>query len=222
MVSWLVSNDSLPYRIALGVLIFVSLAVMDLYRNGRRATRWREYTFLIACTAVAIVYGIANDLITSRISVEYFLWGKGVFERVGEAIAADPEGHRRRLDLEAVRIGAMATWSAGLIAGATLLFVNSLAKPPAWPMGRLARLVLLVFIGAILFAIVGGIVGSLGGLTWTTRDFAEMVAADQWRPYRFMAVFGIHLGGYVGALGGLIAACALRARRKTSLEGVTP
>jgi hypothetical protein len=219
MWTWIVSNESLPYRVALGATILAFLATIDLIRNRSRATRWREYTFLIACTALAIMYGIVNDLITSRISVEYFLWGKGVFERVGETIAADPEAHRRRLDLEAIRIGAMATWSAGLIAGATLLFVNSLARKPArqpaWPMLTLARLVPLIFLGAIVMACIGGVVGASGGLTWMNRDFDDMLAADQWRPYRFMAVFGIHLGGYVGAVVGLIAACVIRVRSRT-------
>jgi hypothetical protein len=36
-----------------------------------------------------------------------------------------------------------------------------------------------------------------------------MVRRDEFRPYRFMAVFGVHLGGYVGGLAGTIAAAGM-------------
>ena len=55
-------------RIIVGASIFALLASVDLYRNRARATRWREYLFLILCVLAAIIYGIVNDQITSRIS----------------------------------------------------------------------------------------------------------------------------------------------------------
>ena len=56
---------------------------MDLVNKGRNATRWREYGFLALCVAVAIVYGIVNDQITSRISWEYFYYGKDLAPILG-------------------------------------------------------------------------------------------------------------------------------------------
>jgi hypothetical protein len=43
-----------------------------------------------------------------------------------------------------------------------------------------------------------------------------MVTDDEWRPRRFMAVYGVHLGGYVGGALGTILAVVLvsRARRR--------
>ena len=213
MWTWLISDRSLPYRIAVGVLIFATLAIVDLRRNGSRATRWREYVFLLACVVAAMTYGIVNDLITSRISPEYFLYFKGALERVSNDAAMNPEAHRGELDLQAVRIGALATWTAGLIAGAFVLVANSLGRWPRLSMRQLAWFVPPIFIAAIIGAIALGVLGAKGGLI-SLGDFREMVARDEFRPFRLMCVYGIHLGGYAGSLAGLIAAIALIARRR--------
>ncbi|HWE03769.1 MAG TPA: hypothetical protein VG326_15300 [Tepidisphaeraceae bacterium] len=69
--TWITTSDAgLLARISVGSLIFLVLALMDLRRHGRHATRWREYFFLIEVVAVAMLYGAVNDLLTSRISWE--------------------------------------------------------------------------------------------------------------------------------------------------------
>lgn len=206
---WIISNDSLPVRIAIGVSIFAVLAVTDYRTNRERATRWREYAFLFICVACAIAYGILNDLITSRISVEYFLFGKSVADRVSAEVAANPEAHRAVLDREAMRIGALATWSAGLLAGAALLITNTLGARPRLRMRQMLWLMGVVALAAIVLAAVGGWLGSAGFFARFSDDFREMVVREEMRPARFMAVFGIHLGGYLGALVGLALACCL-------------
>lgn len=204
---WMISDASLPYRVAVGVSIFAWMAIVDYRAHRQRATRWREYAFLFLCVGFAMAYGILNDLITSRISVEYFLYGKGVAERVSAEVAGDPDRFRGTLDVQAMRIGALATWSAGLIAGAAILITNSVGRRPRLRMRSMLGLLPLIGVSAVAFAIVGGLLGYAGAFTRFSADFAEMVAKDEMRPARFMAVFGIHLGGYVGALVGLIAAC---------------
>ncbi len=211
---WMISDDSLPVRIAIGLSIFAMLAILDLKQNRRHATRWREYAFLFLCVVFAIVYGIANDLITSRISIEYFLFGKAVAERVSAEVAANPEMHRGTLDLQAMRIGMLATWSAGLIAGAAMLVTNTLGARPRLRMRAMLWLIPVIGLTAIAFAAIGGALGSSGFFTRFSSDFAQMLARDEMRPRRFMAVFGIHLGGYVGGLVGLIASCAIIWRKR--------
>lgn len=203
--TWLLSDRSLYLRVCIGCAIFATLAIVDYRKHGPRATRWREYAFLIACVAIAIAYGITNDLITSRISPEYFLFFKGAAERVSSEVAARPEAHRAALDWQAVRIGTFATWSVGLLAGAAILVANTVGGWPRLAMSRLLRLVPVLFVAAVLLAIPMGWLGGTGRLTWTSADFAEMVARDEMRPYRVMCVYGIHLGGYVGAGVGLLA-----------------
>lgn len=199
--SWFVSDESLPIRIAIGLTIFATLAIVDYVRHRERATRWREYAFLFSCVLLAITYGILNDLITSRISIEYFLYGKGVGEHVSAEVLARPEAHRRVLDLHAVRIGAVASWSVGLIAGAALLVTNTVGRRPRLTMRSLAACIWPIVVLAITCAVAGGLLGARGAFTGWSADFNEMVARDEMRPYRFMSVFGIHLGGYVGAAG---------------------
>jgi hypothetical protein len=68
-----------------------------------------------------------------------------------------------------------------------------------------------------------GVIGYRGGLVWFSADFREMVAHDDFRPYRFMAVYGVHLGGYVGgAIGTIWAVRSIlieRAKIKDSCTG---
>jgi len=188
-------------RIAIGVAILLALAAVDIYRNGRRATRWREYAFLLLCVAAAIAYGIVNDQITSRLSWEYFYYGKELQPILGPRIPPDASA----LHWQAVRIGTEATWAAGLIAGVAILLANNpRADRPQLSYRRLiARLPLLILIvaaGAVLL----GIAGRFFLLNWISRDFRDLARYNLWRPRRFMAVYGIHLGGYVGGLWGII------------------
>jgi hypothetical protein len=63
---------TLQLRLTIGIAIFFALALSDLYKNGKSATRWREYLFLLTCVMAAMLYGALNDQISSRISWEYF------------------------------------------------------------------------------------------------------------------------------------------------------
>lgn len=207
-MSWLAP---LPVRLTVGLLILGSLAVIDLRRHGRNATRWREYGFLLFATIAAICYGVVNDQITSTISWEYFYYGKDLAEKLGPKLPPDPV----KLRLFAALVGVQASWSAGLILGVGLLLANNPSK-------RLARLsyrelfgmIPVLFIVTATAAATGAALGYLGFLTRFHEDFAYMVRTNLWRPKRFMAVYGIHLGGYVGALLGLITAVVLVIRRR--------
>ena len=56
-------------------------------------------------------------------------------------------------------------------------------------------------------AIALGLVGSRGGLAWTSADLAAIVHDDLFRPRRFLCAYGIHLGDYVGGAAGTVVAC---------------
>ncbi len=169
-------------------------------RHGRAATRWREYAFLLLCVIVAIGYGIANDQMTSRISWEYFYYGKELGPILGPKTPPDMTA----LHWQAVRIGAEATWAAGLIAGVAMLLANN--PRPDRPQLSFLRLALCLpsFIAiAAAMGIVFGAVGACGWLNWISEDFGALFKANLWRPTHFMAVFGVHLGGYIGGLMGI-------------------
>jgi hypothetical protein len=205
LIRWLIHTDSgLLLRITVGVAIFIVLAVADIQRAGKAATRWREYGVLLAAVAVAISYGIINDQITSRISWEYFYYGKSLDAVLGPATPPNLSA----LHWQAIRIGTEATWSAGLIFGVVLLLANN--PRPGLPQLRnreLIKLLPMIVLVTAAAGVVGGFCGYHGWLTSMDSDFGAMVQADLYRPRRFMCAWGVHLGGYAGgALGTVIAA----------------
>lgn len=204
MWQWLVHSDAgLLFRLCVGISIFLILAIIDLRKHGPNATRWREYLFLLACAVAAMIYGVINDQITSRISWEYFYFGKGLDEVLGPQLPLDPA----KLHYEAIKVGMKATWSVGLIIGVALLMANN-PRPnrPRLFYPRLFSALALIFLITIIFAAAFGIAGYLGFPAHFSQDFYQMLLHNEFRPYRFMAVFGIHLGGYVGGLLGCATA----------------
>jgi hypothetical protein len=80
----------------------------------------------------------------------------------------------------------------------------------------------LILLTAVAIALLGAI-GYRGGLVWFSADFGEMVAHDDFRPYRFMAVYGVHLGGYIGgALGTLWAVRSILMERTKIKDSPSP
>lgn len=198
-------------RLSLGIALFAILAVADFIRRGKTATRWREYLFLLLCVIVAMMYGALNDQMTSRISWEYFYYGKELWPILGPS--TPPQAGA--LGWQAARIGVTATWWAGLIAGVAMLIANNpRAGRPQLPYRRLvARLPWFVLI-VVACALVFGIAGQFFLLNSISPDFAELAGSNLWRPHHFMAVYGIHLGGYIGGgLGTIYAVISIRHER---------
>lgn len=208
---WLHSDAGLMTRVAVGVSVFAVLALWDWRAKGTEATRWREYLFLLLCVISALAYGIINDQITTTISWEYFAYGKGVAELLPVSVKPNSAPFR----WEVAKIGMKATWSAGLIVGVALLVANNpRAGRTRLTYTQLARSITIVFAITASVAVALGLAGYCGAFVPISRDFAEMLAQDQWRPRRFMAVYGIHLGGYIGALCGIGAAVVRITRRR--------
>ena len=208
---WLHSDSGLLARIGIGAAIFLLLAVVDLVRRGRQATRWREYLFLLAACALGMAYGVINDRIASSISWEYFYYGKGLDEQLGPHVPPDPAALR----WAACKVGLKATWTVGLVVGVVLLLANN--PKPGRPQLRYRTLLgipPIIFLVAACFALAGGVIGGRGWLAWTSSDLRGLLRDDLFRPHRFLAAHAMNLGGYVG--GGLatcIAAVRIRRRR---------
>jgi len=206
MWNWLLHTTSGQWtRIAIGASIFIALAVVDLRRNGQRATRWREYLLLLVAVATAVFYGVINDQLTCTISWEYFYYGKEIYKVVGPETPPADWPFR----WEVAKVGIMATWSVGLILGVILLVANNPIKN--WPRlsyRTLLRCLITIVLISITFGIIGGLLGYQGFLTNLSPDFQDMTRANVFRPKNFICTWGIHLGGYVGGIVGTIT-CAL-------------
>lgn len=208
---WLHTDAGLLARIAIGISIFAVLAVVDLSRRGRNATRWREYAFLLLAVGAAVAYGLLNDAIASQISWEYFYYGKGLDQQLGPRVPPDPVALR----WAACGVGAKATWSAGLIVGVVLLLANN-PRPNRTRLTyrALASLLPILFLVAAGFAVLGGAVGSRGYLAWTNADVAAIAHDNLFRPARFMCAYGMNLGGYLGGAVGLVICVVWITRRR--------
>ena len=164
---------------------------------------------LLISVLAALLYGAINDQITVTISPEYFLYGKELAHVIGD----DPP--MGRLRWEAAKIGLKATWTAGLIFGVFLLLANN----PIRALPRLRNRQLVMYIPVILLiaamcGVLGGVAGYHGFLTRFDSDFQAIVAADFYRPTRFMCAWGVHLGDYIGGLLGTIAAVVFVVRQR--------
>jgi hypothetical protein len=192
---WLNTDAGLLARIGIGASIFVVLAIVDLVRRGREATRWREYSFLLVAALFGMAYGVINDRIASGISWEYFYYGKGLDAQLGPHVPPDPAALR----WAACEVGLKATWSVGLIVGVALLIANNPRKGRRQlPYRTLLKLLPMILLVAALFACAGAFAGSRGWLVWTSADLRGILRENLFRPHRFLAVHGMNLGGYVG------------------------
>ena len=98
-------------RIAALVVLMAIAAGVDLWYRRGQSMRWKEYLFILAAGCLAAVFGSLIDLITSSISPDYFIYGKGL----------SPDGIR----WHAMVLGLKAGFSAGAIAGAVCLFAGA-------------------------------------------------------------------------------------------------
>jgi hypothetical protein len=210
--AWLMrSNAGLAVRIGAGVLIFALLAVLDLRRRGREATRWREYLFLLLCVVSAMLYGIANDMVTSTISWEYFCFAK---EQYPQPITVLPPVARELYPAAAI-VGMKATWTAGLLIGAILLIANNPRRSrPRLPYTKMNRHLAMIFAITVLCAACFGFAGYAGAFDGFDGGFAEAVTDSPERRQRFLTVWSIHIGAYAGGAIGMIVAAVLIFRRK--------
>jgi hypothetical protein len=159
---------SLAWRIAIGSTILAVLAIADLRQRGRDARRWREYLFLLCVMVLAMAYGAINDQITSRISWEYFYYGKDLSKVLGPETPPDPAA----LHWQAMKVGVEATWSAGLLMGMALLLANNPSPGLRQLSGpRLLSTLVIVVAVVIPLAAIGGGRDRAGFSTGCRRTF---------------------------------------------------
>lgn len=168
------------------LLIWASIDYRLKKAKGLHSERCTEYAFLYCSAAIACVFGIANDLITSWISPEYFIFGKGI---------AAGEGFLLRV----CALGAQAGCSAGFIAAAVMLCCRR-------PHIKIFSFMKYIYI-IIISAAITGCIARYALSPWISSDFLSTLKLSAEREVHFIQAWSIHIGLYAGLLLSLIVSC---------------
>lgn len=186
--------SDLPYSYRLLALaLAVSLLVLyDRRHPPEHRHRHLEYFFLLTVGAAGALFGLVNDAITSSISPDYFVAGKGL-----------PAGPGLRS--EAMVLGAQAGFSASVIGAGILLVVNRRRHAVSQLYRHAAWAFALNTLSGIGLGFVQHRFGWIELAEWT-----QLLPAGGRQGFR--TVWCTHLGVYAGGLAGLVVAC-VRVRR---------
>jgi hypothetical protein len=184
-------------RLSILFALLSAVAAIDWWRYRSRATKWREYGFLLAAGLMGALFGVVNDHITATLSPEYFTIGKGL---------AAADGFRCRV----TALGFQAGFGAGAIIAMSYLLANSGKRRPSLPIRRLFRFIWPPIVAALLLAPVGSWIAYRVDPLGFTSLLEGMLSPA--KIGRFRAVWGIHLGLYAGGLLGTLWSI-LRLRR---------
>lgn len=163
-----------------------------------------EFLKIVAFSmAAAIAFGIAHDMVTAHICVEYF------------TIAHPPVFSTQSPLLLALGWGVIATWWVGLGLGLLLALAARLgAAPPQKLRDVRPRVVALMLVSGLASALSGTITAILfaRGAVGMPGDWGSVIDPDN--HLAFAAVASAHLASYtMGALGGLVVIGVTIARR---------
>ncbi len=184
------------YRVVLLLGLMVVGAAFDYWRRGEKAQRHREYTFICIAGVLGGFVGLANDWITSSLSPDYFILGKGL--QAGS-------GLRWRAGEYGLQVG----FSAGMIAGAFCMFVgvrNSLFS--AEQMRRWLRSLWMPVAGAVSLGLLLPLVAGGSDPFGLSTGLGPLLSTDQIA--RFKRVWWIHIGLYTGLIIGLVIMISCR------------
>jgi hypothetical protein len=182
-----------PYVWRLTVLLGILLLVagVDLYRRPTGTRRWLDYAIPLLGGAIGAIVGWINDVfVTSPLSPDYFMLGKGI---------AGGEGFERRV----AALGLQAGMGPGILTGALYAYVN--LRRSEQPSLRTSQLALQLG-KPLALAIATGILLPLLLGSWDPLGFRPVLtrAISVEGVRNFLRVWWIHVGVYLGTLLGLI------------------
>jgi hypothetical protein len=172
----------------------------------------RKFGVLTATIFLSIIlgglYGIIHDQITYSISPEYFT--KFKYQQFG----FEPSwfgGHRQTVAV----IGFLATWWMGLFIGIMLGLLGLIFKDHIAMRRSITKAIKIVFITAVVFAIIGFLWGKYHLLT---------TVVDWWMPEdiidknNFIVVGSIHNFSYIGGIAGILIAMTCMIRKNVLIK----
>ncbi len=203
------SLDDVPFAARLGLLVglMALAAAVDRAAHGRAARRAREYAFLLAAGAIGAAFALLCDQVTSRLSPEYFVIGKGLDPGAGFARAV-------------VELSLQAGCVAGLVLGGVLLLADQ-PRPGrrALPLPRLLLRAGWPLAAALVAAPVAALALPPLDPLGLRRELGELLPAATVE--RLVRVWSIHVGLYAGAALGTVAGVVEVRRRRADPAPVT-
>ncbi|MGE0191848.1 MAG: hypothetical protein AB7T63_07360 [Planctomycetota bacterium] len=157
------------------------------------------------CVAASVVYGVAQDLVTAHLCVEYFTIGHPKVIDSQEPVAL------------ALAWGVLATWWVGLAGG---LVLAAAARGGPWPK-RSARDLVKPLGWALLGMAVTATLAGVAGHVAASQGLVKLVGDAEWRvPQERHVAFLTNLWAHLAAYGAggaailLVAGLVLRGRRR--------
>jgi hypothetical protein len=152
-------------------------------------------TIIVMCVVAAVLYGIAHDLVTTRVCLEYFtIFHPAIFN------------HTHSPTLLALGWGVLATWWAGLFIGIALAVVARVGNFP-----KLSAKDLLSSVRALVPVMAGcAILAGAAGFFWGGAGRAELAP-------NFYADLWAHTASYASGFFGGTVICGMTYRRRRSL-----
>lgn len=188
------------YRVALLLGLMAAAAMVDFWRRGKEASKYREYAFIWIAGVLGGFVGFANDCVTSSISPDYFILGKGL----------EPGNDLR---WRAGMFGFKAGLSAGIIGGAVCLFARTRnSRLSTEQMSGLLRALWMPVAGAVLLGLALPVIAGGFDPLGLSASLNSLLDANQ--IVRFRSVWWIHTGLYAGLVLGL---AAMMFRKKTKV-----
>jgi len=186
--------------------LLVAAALCAIWLVGLLLFRGPEWLRIVAlCIGAAVVYGVGHDMVTARISIEYFTIGHPRL-----FVTDDPTPH-------ALAWGVLATWWVGAVLGIPLALAARRGRRPRLSARNLLRPIGVLLVVMALCALVGAAIGHFGAERhWFVLfgALAESVPAE--KQVAFMTAGWAHGASYlVGFLGGLVLIVKTWRRRAT-------
>jgi hypothetical protein len=170
------------------LLLFIGIMLLvDLKNPPQERHRARTYSFILLTGAIGALFGMSVDMLTSQISVDYFVYGKGLSQ--GQALMG-----------EILALGAKAGFSAAILGGCLFAYFNKDGSSVA----HLYKYIPVPLLGSLAAAL---LFGAFQYYSETVRLNDAVIFFGEHRARFFTLVWVIHIGVYVGAVLGLIGAC---------------
>jgi len=162
---------------------------------------------VLAAIVAAAVYGVAHDMVTAHVCVEYFTVGHP------RVIASETPA------LLALVWGVLATWWMGLLLGIPLAVVSRAGRRPRLRAADLVRPISALLGVMAAASLAAGLIGhtlAAAGNVWLLEPMASRVPAG--RHTAFLTNLWAHSAAYLAGLVGGIALCILMWRRRGKID----